>query len=124
MLHAILEQEHLVDNSQYIGAMRNQDNRRTGILERPDCRKQSQFTGFVKIRVGLIQSDNSRQSVERAGQSNTLFLPARQLECAGTKNGFIALREMQHHLVNAGHPRSLDHLDRIHFTKAGDILGD
>ena len=58
----------------------------------------------VEVGVGLVEHDEERIAVERAGQADALALPGRQPGAALAEPGVVALRQAQDQLVHARRP--------------------
>ena len=123
-LHAPLGHHHqLVDAGERAGAMRDDDDDAAARAHAHNGLRQRLIAVGVEIGVGLVEHDQERIAVERAGQRDALPLSGRERRAAFADLRVVAVRQSQHHLVHAGGVRGGDHRLRVGVRlEAGDIL--
>jgi hypothetical protein len=76
----------------------------------------------VQAGVGLVQHQQARAAVHRAGQPDALALAAGQPRAAGTEPRVVALRQAQDHVVGVRPARGGDDLFGVGLVQAGDVF--
>ncbi len=119
---AIREHHDLVDQFEHVVAVGHDDQRRTALLESGDRVGQRQVALGVEVGIRFIEHDQFRLIVQGAGQTDALTLAGRQQ--VGRDLGFIAVRQLEDHVVHAGRLGRVDHLVRVDHAEARDVLAD
>lgn len=88
---AVLDEQHLVDLVQNLGAMCRHDNDAACRLQLAQCVQQCCLSRRVEMGVRLIENDEERLAEYGAGQTDTLLLESNREQLAVTRKEMTAL---------------------------------
>ena len=120
---ALADRQHAVGGGQQARPMGGEDHR--GAL-RPQPAQQPRDLGLA-LRVEragqLVQHQQPRPAIQRAGEGDAVPLAHRELPAAGQRRR-IAAGQADDGRMRAGAPRRLEHLGHVRHLEPGDHLGD